>query len=223
MRAYITACFRIKSTGVLLALSLFCLALSWARFMISGTVYLVFLIWNLVLAFIPWFIAITLYITNIRRKLIALILIAIWLLFFPNAPYILTDIIHLTQSRAGYLWFDFIIILTYSFSGLFYAYTSLDLIEKVLYQVFAIKHPGIISAIALYLSAYGIYLGRFLRWNSWDLIINMQKVSKDILSHVVHPISNIRAWFFSFLMGTLLVLFYHAFKVFRMDNPKSLT
>lgn len=223
MSVFIKQCFCIKTTSVLLCLTVFCLFLSCIRVLLTRDIFLLFLGWNLILAFIPWFISITLYITKLKYKLPVAMLIILWLVFFPNATYILTDIIHLKRGAPQYQWFDFILITAYYFAGLLYAFTSLDLIERVLSSIFVIKYPVIFSVIVLYLSAYGIYLGRFLRWNSWDVVVNMPQLFHDIFLHLIHPVSYARVWAFSALLGTALILFYWAFRVFGLTEHSGTT
>lgn len=214
MITFIKQCAGIRSTRTLFYLSLFCVALSVMRIILTRTIFLSFLAWNLALAFIPWCIAITLDIIKLRNKWYAVCLIMLWLLFFPNAPYILTDMIHLKKTASRYDWFTFILILSYCFTGLFYGYVSLDFIERAISRIFKMKHTLWFVCAVLYLSAYGIYLGRFLRWNSWDTIVRPYALFKDIFAHIRHPVEYKQVWSFSFLMGTALILFYYAFKSF---------
>lgn len=191
--------------------------------MLTGNIFLAFLSQNLLLAFIPWSIALILYITHIKNKIAVIALLLLWLLFFPNAPYILTDIIHIRKSTPRYVWFDFILVLAYSFTGLFYAYTGINFVERTLHSVFKIRRTYLISAFVLYLSAYGIYLGRFLRWNSWDVVANMTHLLKDIMNHICHPATYSQVWIFSFLMGTMLFGLYWAFRIFSVENNNDMT
>ena len=218
MITFIKQCTGIRSTRTLFYLSLFCVALSVMRIILTRTIFLSFLAWNLALAFIPWCIAITLDIIKLRNKWYAVCLIMLWLLFFPNAPYILTDMIHLKKTASRYDWFTFILILSYCFTGLFYGYVSLDFIERAISRIFKMKHTLWFVCAVLYLSAYGIYLGRFLRWNSWDTIVRPYALFKDIFTHIRHPVEYKQVWSFSFLMGTALILFYYAFKSFGTQD-----
>lgn len=200
--------FGIRGTGTLCAMSVFCLLLSFGRRCVAADNFLSFLVWNLVLAFIPWLISAILHVRRFAVRSVQLFLMLLWLLFFPNAPYILTDIIHLGKGKSFLLYYDLIILLAYSFTGLFYAFVSLHLIESILARDFHIKRPFIISVFELYLCAFGIYLGRFLRWNSWDIVLHGRTILSDIGIRVIRPVFYVDTWMFVFFFGTMLVLYY---------------
>ena len=126
MRHYFKNIFRIKSTFALMFLSFFCIFLSVCRIFIAENYFLLFLVWNLFLAFVPWLISSTLYLSKNNNKIIFIIFMTIWLLFFPNALYIVTDFIHLKTAASTMRWYDLILLFSYSFAGLFYGFVSLD-------------------------------------------------------------------------------------------------
>ncbi|PIE98884.1 MAG: hypothetical protein CR988_01170 [Treponema sp.] len=220
MKHYFKTVLKIKSSIVLLFFSLFCLALSFIRILISKDFLFLFLIWNLFLAFIPWFLSSILMICDIKKTTVFFIILAVWIFFFPNAPYILTDIIHLKIAAPKYRWIDLILILSYTFCGLFYGFTSLFFTEKALVKMLKVKHPLIFSVIILYLAGFGIYLGRFLRWNSWDLVANLQKILCDVFDRVANPFEHWQVWAFTFALGTLLNLLYLTYRSFNPSNQK---
>ena len=90
--------------------------------------------WNLFLAFMPWLLSSFLILNpNYQKnKIIVVTLLFFWLLFFPNAPYILTDLIHLEGKKNVELWFDLILILSFAWTGLLFGLLSLMDIEKIL-------------------------------------------------------------------------------------------
>ena len=221
MFTYIKNVFKIKSTYVLLLLSLFSIALSIMRLAYTDTGFYLFLFWNLFLAFIPWFIASILYVNKIRNKFAITVLTFIWLLFFPNAPYILTDIIHLGIGKNAPLWFDLILLLSYSFTGMLYGFVSLYMIENKLSLLLKRRTYGIIPIFLIYLSCFGVYLGRFLRWNSWDIISNISGLFIDIKNRIINPFQYETTWGFTILFGTLLNGIYFSYKTFisyKEDN-----
>ena len=191
------------------------------RLLYTNTRIYYFLFWNLFLAFIPWFIASILYVNKIRNKIAITVLTLIWLLFFPNAPYILTDIIHLGIGNNAPLWFDLILLLSYSFTGMLYGFVSLYMIEDKLNSIIKRKTYGIIPILLIYLSCFGIYLGRFLRWNSWDVISNISSLFVDIKNRIIDPFQYVATWGFTILFGTLLNVIYFSYKTFisyKEDN-----
>ncbi len=214
---YLKNIFKIKSTIILMLISFFCLILSAMRIAIAENHFLLFLIWNLFLAFIPWFISSILYLQKNFNKALFIILSIIWLAFFPNSLYIVTDIIHIKTSAPTMRWFDLILLFSYSFAGFFYGFVSLDFFESKIKTMFKIKYPQLISVIVIYLSAFGIYLGRFLRWNSWDLITNLSEIMKDLFLPITNPFLYARTWGFVFLIGTLFNIMYLSYKAFKRD------
>jgi uncharacterized membrane protein len=132
-----------------------------------------FLLWNLMLAWIPLVIALAVYDSYRRGVRLALLApaIAVWLLFLPNAPYIVTDFIHLSAAGRTPLWFDAVVISAFAWTGLLLGLASLYLLHAVARHRFgsAVGWAGVLTVLAL--TSAGVYLGRFLQWNSWDLLV----------------------------------------------------
>lgn len=212
MKDYFKKIFSYKTTWALLVISLFSIGLSLCRKLITGQVFYMFLLWNLFLAFVPWFAASIVYIKNITNKFLLIIIIIFWLIFFPNAPYILTDLIHLGKGNLMPVWYDLILLLSFGFAGMIYGFVSLQMIEEKIRLVFKIKHASVISFFLIYVSCFGIYLGRFLRWNSWDIVKNIDSVFDDIFQRIIYPGDHRTTWGFTFLFGTLLNILYIVFK-----------
>ena len=101
-----------------------------ARYLYSGHLAYTFLIWNLLLAWLPLAFALVAFQFS-RRPLIVLPAAAAWLLFLPNAPYLITDLIHLRPWPNVPHWYDAIMFFTAATTGLFLGFTSLDLMHKV--------------------------------------------------------------------------------------------
>jgi uncharacterized membrane protein len=133
-----------------------------------------FLLWNLLLAWIPLVLALAVY--DWYRRGVGLALLApaigLWLLFLPNAPYIVTDFVHLSAAdERTTLWFDAIVVSAFAWTGLLLGFASLYLIHAVVRHRFGatLGWAGVLTALAL--TSAGVYLGRFLGWNSWDLLV----------------------------------------------------
>lgn len=201
-----------QSALLLCIMSLFCVFLIIVRSVSTGKVQLLFLMWNLFLAFIPWILSALITVLEKRHIIIHYILIVVWLLFFPNAPYILTDLIHLGYFRSAPLWFDLILLLSFAFTGLLYGFESLRNIELIFH--FKKRFQGIIVSIVLInIACLGIYIGRFLRWNSWDVVKNFPKLAQDIFDHVAGSENYQTTWGFTFLLGILLSLVYLSYQI----------
>lgn len=171
-----------------------------------------FLVFNLRLAWIPFIAAALAYM--IRRKQTAFrvvmpICVLIWLIFFPNAPYLLTDFQHLAyKDSAVPLWFDVIILVWFAWTGLLLGIASLYLMQEIVADVIS-SWAGWLFAIGVTTaSSIGVYLGRFLRWNSWDLLHDPIPIAADMYAIVRHPIANLPTYVFTILF-TLLFLFIY--------------
>lgn len=158
---------------LLAAASAICVALEIVRIMYSQTTAYTNLVWNLFLAWIPFILAYLAYMLSWRKPLIYVVLpifAFLWLIFFPNAPYILTDFQHLGYGSAGApLWFDVVILIWYSWTGLLLGIVSLNLMQEIIKREIGRLAGWIFVFIASCLTSVGLYLGRFGRLNSWDI------------------------------------------------------
>ncbi len=216
MTSYFKTLFSQKTTAVLLCMSLFSIALSVGRVVFTGKMMFLFMFWNLFLAFVPWFLSTLIYGHLFRNRFLIVFTACIWLLFFPNAPYILTDLVHLGKYPDAPKWFDLIMLLSYGLTGMMYGFVSLKNISDSL--TFKKNVVNLLIILMIYVSCFGIYLGRFLRWNSWDLIYNIDDVLLDVFNQVADPLSNLSTWVFTFLLGTLLNIFYWGLRSFEKTS-----
>lgn len=207
---------RWNSTLLLTGMSIFCLVLSIIRLYITDSYMYLFLNWNLFLAFIPWLISTLIVIRNYStKKWVVYGLLFIWLLFFPNSPYILTDLFHLRSNSAAPIWFDWALVLSFAWTGLMFGFISLNDIEKILSQYVKNKTILPLLIVLLFVSGFGVYIGRFLRWNSWDIIRSPIDLGEDILYRILHPFHYARTWVITFLMGALLNMMYFSIRLLR--------
>jgi uncharacterized membrane protein len=209
---------RLNETLFMGILSIICFGFSIFRIVYTDTPVFMSLNWNLFLAFVPWFLT-TIVIVRPKlqtNKLITLLLLIMWLLFFPNAPYILTDLFHLKEDLTMPLWFDLLLILSFAWSGLLFGFLSLWDIERILKRSFNKTWVTIISTCFLFLGSFGIYLGRYLRWNSWDVLREPFVMIKDVGDILINPIQNPRAWGMTLFMGLFLNMIYWTFKLIRI-------
>lgn len=208
----------------LCALTLLCFGLSMTRYYVTESRIFLFLNWNLFLAFIPWVLTqITILIPWFERSWIAVFLLGIvWLLFFPNAPYILTDLIHLKHRTKVPMWFDLMLILSFAWTGLMYGLMSLWEIERILGNFMKRKLVVLCSICLLFLSSFGVYLGRFLRWNSWDVISKPEDIMQDTLDRFMNPTEHPSTWGLTLLLGIFLNIVYFSFELLKNGRGRSL-
>ncbi len=152
-----------------------------------------FLIWNLFLAWTPLILALLAnheYRAGSNRKWLVLGLGSGWLLFFPNAPYICTDVIHLTFWFRGHFWMDLTLILLFAFTGFMVGFLSLYLMQSLVAESFGRIAGWIFVLLTATLTSFGVYIGRFLRFNSWDVIVRPAKVYHGIDAWLGSPMLN---------------------------------
>ncbi len=170
---------------VLLAASVLCVGLLEFRIRETGDGFYRFLVWNLFLAWVPLAFAVAAYARSRRGvdPVVAALLVP-WLLFFPNAPYLLTDFIHLQEGPAP-LWYDALMLSAFAWTGLLLGFASLYLVQMVLRSAFgaAVGWLGVFGALAL--GSIGVYIGRFVRLNSWDVLLHPRDVIEAVHARLV--------------------------------------
>ncbi|TGE29062.1 DUF1361 domain-containing protein [Hymenobacter metallicola] len=201
-----------------------CLALSVGlvafRVFLTQQIYFVFLLWNLLLALIPFGLSTMLGLAAgpVRARVLVPVG-AVWLLFFPNAPYLLTDLFHLEPRSGVPYWYDLILLLTCAWTGLLLAYASLLDMQTLVQRRLGTAISWGFVVVALLLSSFGIYLGRFLRLNSWHVVTNPLTFFYDILTRVLHPAAHPRTWGVTLLFGVFLVLGYSTVRLLGRLRP----
>lgn len=163
----------------LTAISILGVGMVGARYWRTGDLLFLFLVWNLFLAWIP--VGLAGFAAAIPNRPIAQAICgAWWLLFFPNAPYLVTDLMHLSYLGGNLLWYDTLMFATFALTGLVLGYVSLRLVQGVVARYLGVWGSWVFVVGALLLSSYGIYVGRFLRWNSWDLFVSPLSLVRDM-------------------------------------------
>jgi uncharacterized membrane protein len=149
-----------------------------------------FLIWNLFLAWIPYWLSLALdfYKRHCATPSVgvAFLMLLMWLLFFPNAPYILTDLLHLRDRHVVPHWYDLMLIISFAWTGLMLGYSSLFEIHRFLEKQYSRVKAWSFVVAAIWLGGFGVYMGRFQRWNSWDALIH----PLDVMRHQAHVLIN---------------------------------
>ena len=195
----------------------FTLSLLIIRILLSNELTYIFLAWNLFLAWIPF--ALSQKISSINNRWKILIVTALWLLFLPNAPYIITDFLHLKQRTPIPYWYDILLLFSAALNGLLLGLSSLLTVEKFLLNRYGSKISGIIILCSFFLCSFGVYIGRYLRWNSWDIIVNPSDVAGDILNRVFNPFDHFGTWAVTFLFGSFFYVMYYSIKNLINHKP----
>ncbi|MFA6177702.1 MAG: DUF1361 domain-containing protein [Candidatus Paceibacterota bacterium] len=177
-----------KITQILIIISIVAVIFDLTRLDLLGMTTPLYLIWNLFLAWIPYLIS--LYLIKKDTPInIFIPLFFLWLLFFPNAPYLVTDVMHIVSSPPLLVWYDSLLFFFFGWIGLFLGMISLFHIHQYLKNHLSILFSEIIIFIICFVSSFGVYLGRFERWNSWDLFLsplNLIKQLFNILADFMH-------------------------------------
>lgn len=179
---------------------------SWEMVFCPSMLFL-FLVWNLFLAWIPLLIG-HLLVKKAFPKWLAWLFIMVWLFFFPNAPYLITDLIHLKKRLDIPFWYDAFLLFTYAYLGVWLAIKALHKMRIYLYEKESVFIGKSFITITLLLSGLGIYLGRIERWNSWDLFTRPNAVLKSVINLFVHPMSHQQVFLMMGMFSILLSLVY---------------
>jgi uncharacterized membrane protein len=177
----------------LLAASALCVATVEYRGHHTGDSFYRFLIWNLILAWVPFVFALGAYVSARRGAgVTATALGVLWLLFFPNAPYLLSDFIHLHESRGTPLWYDALMLAAFAWTGLLLGFASLYLMQMIWRYAAGtlLSWLGVVAALAL--ASLGVYLGRFVRFNSWDALVRPRAIAHVIRTELENPLQHPR-------------------------------
>ncbi|HSN90881.1 MAG TPA: DUF1361 domain-containing protein [Anaeromyxobacteraceae bacterium] len=159
---------------------------------------LLFLVWNLGLAWVPWLAARALSRASSAAGSAALG--ALWLLFLPNAPYLVTDLVHLRARPPVPPWFDLLLFAGFGLAGCALAWASIEIVHARLALALGRARAATAIAVVLFLTGFGVYLGRFLRWNSWDVVSEPGALLAGAAAALASP----RALAFSALFGAFV-------------------
>jgi uncharacterized membrane protein len=205
---------------LLLTLFFICVLIG-CRVIYTNSFQHVFLVWNIFLAWIPYIISNLFKEYHHKQSWKQIILFSSWLVFFPNALYIITDLIHLQDTGGAPVWYDAILIFTSAMIGLLMAYLSLYNVERYLSQKFSSKTIVILMPVIIFTASFGVYLGRFQRWNSWDVIHSPVELATDIFQSILFPQEHLRGWGITFVLSILFYLIYSFSKVFLYQREQN--
>ncbi len=203
---------RIAVLASLAVLSLFVVVMIVSRVVYTGTLEHAGIAWNLILAWVPFGLALVVY-ARARAGMSGPKLVALgglWLLFFPNAPYIVTDLKHIGQAGGIPVLYDVLLLSAAAWTGLLLGMASLFLMHAVARRFVGVVNAWALVVGALAASSFGIYLGRVQRWNSWDVFVRPEAFLGEIANGLhARPIA-LTVLLTSFLLASYLVLYSFA-------------
>jgi uncharacterized membrane protein len=205
--------------GWMAAASAMGVAMVLARVWYTDTLDYGFLVWNLVLAWVPVVFAVVATIAAASRRRVSNVVLAfsalVWLLFFPNSPYIVTDFQHIGEIGTGVpTWYDVMLVVWFAFAGLLLGVVSLYLMQRLVERAFGSRAGWWFVLGVTALASLGIYVGRFLRWNSWDVFANPRAVADPIWERLRDPGGNDRLFAFCLLYALFFLFVYGSLRLF---------
>jgi uncharacterized membrane protein len=176
----------------------------------TGSLLFLFIPWNLFLAWLP-----LLFSSMIKDEKFSfknVMFFCLWLLFFPNSPYLITDLFHLEQREGVPLYYDLVLLFMAAWNGLLMGLYSLRNIEQLLLKRFSVTKVKLMLISFFALCGFGIYLGRYDRYNSWHLVTQPFDLMEGIFSKIISPASHPRVWAVTILFAVVLLLIYETLK-----------
>jgi uncharacterized membrane protein len=210
---FTNAILRSETNRWLASSMMFSLLLVMTRIVYTGSLTFIFLTWNLFLAFIPYAISSFLQANHgwVKSKWKFIPAFAAWLLFIPNSFYIITDLFHLGISQVP-IWFELALLLSFAWNGLLLGILSVRQIEKIMQSIWPNMSEFFFLFPIMFLNSLGIYIGRFLRFNSWDVISNPFDLAGHISYLVLHPLAAKPAWAMICCYSVLMTFIYITIK-----------
>ncbi|NJC97410.1 MAG: hypothetical protein C3F07_10075 [Anaerolineales bacterium] len=188
---------------------LVCIGLVAARVAYSESGRHLGLVWNLFLAWIPFILSYIAHAISWRRiwlYLVIPVLAFLWLIFFPNAPYMLTDLQDIARGTYGApLWYDVSLLVWFSWTAMLLGIVSLNLMQDIVIRRFGRVAGWLFVLVMLPLSSFGIYIGRFVRLNSWDILQDPAETAMNILGLVIDPSMRLAAFIILYSVFFLFV------------------
>jgi uncharacterized membrane protein len=185
-----------------------------ARIVYTRELTFAFLVWNLFLAFVPYFLSyqLTLRPAWIENKWKFATVFIIWLLLVPNSFYILTDLFHLYDSKALPRWYDLLLIVSFAWNALLMGILSVRHMEKIIEAMWLYRYDWLFVYPVMWLNALGVYIGRYLRYNSWDVLSNPFELMGDIIHMTLHPFRYKEGWGMIVCFSFFLTILYMTIK-----------
>ena len=181
--------------------------------LVSASGDLDYLFWNLALAWVPFVAALALDDVRSTPLRLQLPLLALWLAFFPNAPYLVTDLIHIDPSDRGVVSIlGDVALVSVAPVGLALGFSSLALVERAVRGRFGGRLALAVSVLSLVAASLGIYLGRVVRLNSWDLLTRPRLVGSVLRQLVRDPLAHPLAVAATIALAAMLSVLYLRFR-----------
>ncbi len=201
--------------GVLFMSSMVSVSLLVIRMVAVGNTRFWFMLWNLFLAWLPLLFALGLR-ANLLKKPLSnwqnMLLFVVWLGFLPNSFYIMSDLIHLQSSGETSVLYDIAMMMSFVINGLILGYISVWIVHHLMLKRLRASYAHTIIALVFLASGFAIYLGRYLRWNTWDILFNPAGLLFDLSERIINPLIHAQTYivtlvFFVVIGSTYMVVY----------------
>jgi len=184
-----------------------------------------FIPWNLFLACVPY--AVSLCAAIVHRAFprswwLLLPLFPVWLLFLPNAPYLISDFVHLGSSSDLQVWYDSAMLATYAVTGCTLAILSLDTMHRITRSFLGWRVGWLFVVVTLFLTGIGVHLGRVQRYNSWDILLNTEELVAEVIDRTIHLYDHPHTTYDALYYGLLLMMSYVSFLAIRDKTTRAI-
>jgi uncharacterized membrane protein len=197
------------------------------RLIYTGSVRYWFLVWNLALAWVPLFFAWGLAKTLKSHRWMSVQgmgLTLLWLVFLPNSFYLVSDLVHLHPTGEISVLYDAVMFGLFIFNGFIYGFASLLVVHRELLRRVRPANAHSTVALVLLICSFAIYLGRYLRWNTWDVLVNPAGLLIDVSDRFVNPAAHEQTYSTTavmfLLLGTLYWVIWETVRFLRSPKLK---
>lgn len=171
-----------------------------------------YLMWNLLLAWVPF--GLSLWLRKLLRtqswaNWLPLVVTAVWLGFLPNTFYMLTDYIHLQDVPRVDQIYDVAMFTALIATGVSLGFASLAIVHIELRRRLSATSAWRVVALILFLTSFAIYVGRDLRWNTWDIITSPAGILFDISERIINPTAHSQTFVITATYFVLLGVCYY--------------
>jgi uncharacterized membrane protein len=197
----------------------FTIALYAVRVLYTGSFLFLFIPWNLFLAWLPFFFSLKM--KDEERNAVKFVWFSFWLLFLPNAPYLITDMVHLELRPNIPYYFDLVLLYSAAWNGLLFGFLSFQIVEEQLKNFFSAWQVKTMMLVLFILCGFGIYLGRFDRYNSWHIITQPIDLLGAILLYIIQPLQHLHTWAVTILFAAVLWIMYETIRQIQFVSKQS--
>lgn len=217
-----TLAAKLSIVKALLISNLVSIALFVIRYSVTHSTSFWFLFWNLLLAWVP-LIFVWMLRGQLKRKSwkepVPVIYTLLWLGFLPNSFYLMSDLIHLQRVESAGVLLDAVLFLSFIWNGMVAGILSIIWVHQAILKRRGRTVAAVVISIVLLLTSFAIYIGRNLRWNTWDVLVNPFGILFDVSETVINPLSHpqvlLTTLTFFMLIGSIYMVVWQFVQAFN--------